>query len=94
MLALDVCADDSVATCVEAVLAGAGRLDVVVNHAGYELGGALEEASLDEAQAEFATNFFGVVRVVKAVLRAICYPCYWFRRSYLLWRPLPCHRRA
>ena len=68
MLALDVCSDDSVATCVNAVLAETGRLDTVVNNAGYELGGALEEASLAEAEAQFATNFFGVVRVVKAVL--------------------------
>jgi NAD(P)-dependent dehydrogenase (short-subunit alcohol dehydrogenase family) len=68
MLALDVCSDDSVATCINAVLAEAGRLDVVVNNAGYELGGALEEASLAEARAQFETNFFGAVRVVKAVL--------------------------
>jgi len=68
MLALDVCSDDSVAMCVKTVLGEAGRLDVVVNNAGYELGGALEEASLDEARAQFETNFFGAVRVVKAVL--------------------------
>jgi short-subunit dehydrogenase len=68
MLALDVRSDASVAACVNAVSSQAGRLDVLVNNAGYELAGALEEHSLDEAKAQFETNFFGVVRMTKAVL--------------------------
>ncbi|PKQ19571.1 MAG: short-chain dehydrogenase/reductase [Actinobacteria bacterium HGW-Actinobacteria-6] len=68
MLALDVRDDDSVAACVGAVTDQAGHLDVLVNNAGYELAGALEELSLDEAKAQFETNFFGIVRMVKAVL--------------------------
>jgi len=61
-------ADDSVAACVKAVSSQVGQLDVLVNNAGYELAGALEELSLDEAKTQFETNFFGVVRMVKAVL--------------------------
>ena len=57
MLALDVRRDDSVAECVKTVLSRAGRLDVLVNNAGYELAGALEELSLTEAQSQFDTNF-------------------------------------
>jgi NAD(P)-dependent dehydrogenase (short-subunit alcohol dehydrogenase family) len=68
MLPLDVRSDDSVAACLVAVSGAAGRLDVLVNNAGYEQAGALEELSLDEARAQFETNFFGVVRMVKAVL--------------------------
>lgn len=68
LLELDVRSDESVRTCVAAVLERAGRLDVLVNNAGYELAGALEETSLEEARAQFDTNFFGVVRMVKAVL--------------------------
>jgi NAD(P)-dependent dehydrogenase (short-subunit alcohol dehydrogenase family) len=68
MLALDVRADDSVAACLTAVTQTAGRLDILVNNAGYELAGALEEVSVDEAKSQFETNFFGVVRMVKAVL--------------------------
>jgi NAD(P)-dependent dehydrogenase (short-subunit alcohol dehydrogenase family) len=68
MLALDVGSDDSVAACVKAVTNGGGRIDVLVNNAAYELAGALEEISIDEAKAQFETNFFGVVRMVKAVL--------------------------
>jgi NAD(P)-dependent dehydrogenase (short-subunit alcohol dehydrogenase family) len=68
MLALDVRADDSVAACLKAVSNRAGPIDVLVNNAGYELAGALEEISMDEAKAQFETNFFGVVRMVKGVL--------------------------
>jgi NAD(P)-dependent dehydrogenase (short-subunit alcohol dehydrogenase family) len=68
MVALDVRSDDSVAACVSGVSSAAGRVDILVNNAGYEQAGALEELSLDEAKAQFETNFFGVVRMVKAVL--------------------------
>jgi NAD(P)-dependent dehydrogenase (short-subunit alcohol dehydrogenase family) len=68
MVPLDVRSDASVAACVNAVSSQAGRLDVLVNNAGYELGGALEEHSIEEAKAQFETNFFGLVRMTKAVL--------------------------
>jgi NAD(P)-dependent dehydrogenase (short-subunit alcohol dehydrogenase family) len=68
MLALDVRSEDSVAACVNTVFKAAGRIDVLVNNAAYELAGALEETSVDEAKAEFETNFFGVMRMVRAVL--------------------------
>ena len=68
MLALDVRSDDSVRACVEQVIAQAGRLDVLVNNAGYSITGAAEETSLEEAKAQFETNFFGSVRMVNAVL--------------------------
>lgn len=68
MLALDVRDDDSVMACMKAVSDRVGHLDVLVNNAGYALAGALEELSLDEAKAQFETNFFGVVRTVKVVL--------------------------
>jgi short-subunit dehydrogenase len=67
-ITLDVCSDDSVHACVKSVLDQAGCIDVLVNNAGYELVGALEELSIEEAHAQFETNFFGVVRMVKAVL--------------------------
>jgi NAD(P)-dependent dehydrogenase (short-subunit alcohol dehydrogenase family) len=68
MLPLDVRADDSARACVEAVSSRGGRLDVLINNAGYELAGAVEELTQDEAKAQFETNFFGVVRMVDAVL--------------------------
>ncbi len=64
MVPLDVRSDDSVRACIERV----GPIDVLVNNAGYALMGSAEETSLDEAKAQLETNFFGVARMVKAVL--------------------------
>lgn len=66
--ALDVRREDRVEAFVARALEKAGRIDCVVNAAGYALGGAVEEASLDEAKALFDVNFFGAVRVIQAVL--------------------------
>ena len=68
MLALDVRTDASVSACVTAIVNQVGRVDVLVNNAAYELAGAVEEISLEEAKAQFETNFFGVARMVRAVL--------------------------
>ena len=53
---------------VEAAYQLHGRLDVVVNNAGYGLLGAIEESSDEEIKRVFDVNFFGVVQVIKAVL--------------------------
>ena len=64
VLALDVTDTAS----VDAAVAEAGALDVVVNNAGIELRGPIEELADDEVLAQFDTNVFGVIRVVRAVL--------------------------
>jgi NAD(P)-dependent dehydrogenase (short-subunit alcohol dehydrogenase family) len=68
MLKLDVTSDGSVQECVQDVLTSAGRIDVLVNNAGTLTAGAIEEFSIEEAKAQFETNFFGVARMVKQVL--------------------------
>jgi len=68
MLPLDVRADDSVRACVELVSSRGGGLDVLINNAGYELAGALEELLPEEARTQFETNFFGVIRMINAAL--------------------------
>lgn len=68
MLPLDVRSDVAVQACVDAVMQETDRLDILINNAGYVLAGAVEEASLEQAHDLFETNFFGVLRMVKAVL--------------------------
>lgn len=67
-LPMDVNDSDSVESGVRWVLDDAGRIDVVVNNAGFGYGGSIEDTSVAEAQALFETNFFGPMRVCHAVL--------------------------
>ena len=68
LVTLDVRDGDSIASCVGTVLDRAGRIDALVNNAGYTLIGSLEETRIEEAKQLFETNFFGVLRMTQAVL--------------------------
>jgi NAD(P)-dependent dehydrogenase (short-subunit alcohol dehydrogenase family) len=68
LVPLDVRDESSVKACVEQVLSRAGRIDVLINNAGVNLVGAVEETSISQAQALFDTNVFGVLRMIQAVL--------------------------
>ncbi len=59
---------ESVTAAVSAALAKFGRVDVLVNNAGYGLAGAIEEATEDEFMPVFETNVFGLIRVTRAFL--------------------------
>jgi NAD(P)-dependent dehydrogenase (short-subunit alcohol dehydrogenase family) len=67
-VAVDVNDDSSVRGAVADVLRDAGRIDLLVNNAGYLCAGAVEEISIADAKAQFETNYFGVVRMSSAVL--------------------------
>ncbi|HEY7108139.1 MAG TPA: SDR family oxidoreductase [Nitrososphaeraceae archaeon] len=69
IIQLDVNNDKSVIDAINRIAKEKdGRIDVVVNNAGYDLMGALEQTSIDEIKAQFETNFFGAVRVMQAVI--------------------------
>src|SRR2546429_6978765 len=68
LIDMDVNDDGSVREAVRSVLEKAGKIDVLINNAGYSLAGGLEETSVEEAHRLFETNFFGVLRVTQAVL--------------------------
>jgi NAD(P)-dependent dehydrogenase (short-subunit alcohol dehydrogenase family) len=67
-LELDVTNPEQVKTVVTQAHAHFGRLDIVLNNAGYSLVGAIEEASADEVRALYETNIFGPLSVIKAAL--------------------------
>jgi NAD(P)-dependent dehydrogenase (short-subunit alcohol dehydrogenase family) len=67
-VALDVTESDAVLKAVQAGHRRFGRIDVVVNNAGYGDIAAIEDVALESFRAQIDTNFFGVVHVTKAVL--------------------------
>lgn len=67
-LALDLAADPAVQAAVDAAAAHFGGLDVVVNNAGYGIGGSVEELSDAEARTAFDVNVFGTLNVVRHAL--------------------------
>jgi NAD(P)-dependent dehydrogenase (short-subunit alcohol dehydrogenase family) len=62
---MDVTDDASVTAGVEKIIAETGRIDVLVNNAGYGSYGAVEDVPLDEARRQFDVNIFGVARLIQ-----------------------------
>jgi NAD(P)-dependent dehydrogenase (short-subunit alcohol dehydrogenase family) len=67
-LKIDVDDDVSVGHAIDSVMRSEGRIDVVVNCAGFGIFGSIEDTPIAMAQAQFNTNVFGVLRVCRAVL--------------------------
>jgi NAD(P)-dependent dehydrogenase (short-subunit alcohol dehydrogenase family) len=68
VIQLDVDNDKSVSEAIGRILGEKGRIDIVINNAGYALGGPFEETSMEEMKAQFETNFFGAVRIMQAAI--------------------------
>ena len=68
LVKLDVSDNDSIKKAIKIILDESGRLDVVINNAGAGITGPIEEIPDAEIQRNFETNFFGPIRVIKAVL--------------------------
>lgn len=69
MLRLDVTSDESVQAAVDELIRLEGRIDLLVNNAGFGVAPAgAEESSMEQARAIFDTNFFGIIRMTRAVV--------------------------
>ena len=69
LLPLDVTSDESVEAAVSELIRLEGRIDLLVNNAGFGVApGGAEESSIDQAKAIFDTNFFGLIRMTRAVV--------------------------
>ncbi len=67
-ISLDVTDDESMESCVQTILEKEGRIDVLVNNAGYGSYGTIEEVSMEEARRQLDVNVFGLARMTQLVL--------------------------
>jgi NAD(P)-dependent dehydrogenase (short-subunit alcohol dehydrogenase family) len=68
VLPLDVTKGETIKSAVEAAKKKFGRIDVLVNNAGYGMMGAMEESGIEDTRRMFETNVFGLIQVTQAVL--------------------------
>ena len=67
VIELDVDKEESIVSAVKKIIEDAGRLDVLVNNAGYGQFGCTEDVSIEDFKKQFETNFFSVVRIIQEV---------------------------
>ena len=67
IIELDVDKEESIVTAIKKIVEEAGRLDVLVNNAGYGQFGCTEDVSVEEFRKQFETNFFSIVRIIQEI---------------------------
>ena len=67
VIELDIDKEDSIKSAVKKIQEQKGRIDVLVNNAGYGLFGCIEDITMEELKAQFQTNFFGVVSLIQEI---------------------------
>jgi short-subunit dehydrogenase len=68
ILRLDVNDNQSIKLAVKKILTDTGKIDVLINNAGYGMFGPVEEITTQEVKKQFETNFFGTIRLIKAIV--------------------------
>ena len=65
---LDLTKDDSIVSCVNTIIDKEGRIDILINNAGYGSYGTVEDVSIAEAKRQFEVNIFGLARITQLIL--------------------------
>lgn len=68
ILQMDVTEVESIQAAVNQIIEDKGKIDVLINNAGFGIAGTIEDTSIGKAKEQFETNFFGTVRLIKSVL--------------------------
>lgn len=68
IIRLDVNEDESIRIAIQKIISDSGRIDILINNAGYGMFGPIEEISIEEIKEQFETNFFGTIRLIKAIV--------------------------
>jgi len=68
IIRLDVNEDETIRIAIQKIIADSGRIDILINNAGYGMFGPIEEISIKEIKEQFETNFFGTIRLIKAIV--------------------------
>ncbi len=68
IISLDLNEDSSIVKAVDTVLKNEGRIDILINNAGYGSYGSVEEVSIEEARRQFEVNIFGLARVTQLII--------------------------
>lgn len=66
-ISLDLTKEESMVKCIETILNEVGRIDVLINNAGYGSYGAIEDVSMEEAKRQFEVNLFGMAKLIQLV---------------------------
>jgi len=65
---IDVNDNKSIEVAIQKILFESGRIDILVNNAGYGMFGPIEDITVDDIKEQFETNFFGTIRLIKAIV--------------------------
>ncbi len=68
IISLDLTKDESIVKCINDIIKKEGRIDILINNAGYGSYGSVEDVSIEEAKRQFDVNLFGLARITQLVL--------------------------
>lgn len=68
MVQLDVCSDESVENAVKIIHSEEKNINILINNAGFGIAGSVEDTTIEEAYSQFNTNFFGMLRMSRAIM--------------------------